>query len=91
LVEKPPRGSSATCWNNAGLFVFTPLIFQYAGRLAPSARGEYELPQAIATMITDGHLVRALPVRGFWSDLGTPQDLSAAEDAFPVPLPRTPR
>ena len=82
LIEKPPRGASQTRWNNAGVFVFTPLIFAYAARVPPSARGEYELPQAIAAMISDGRAVRACAVRGFWSDLGTPEDLAAAEGAL---------
>jgi dTDP-glucose pyrophosphorylase len=82
LVEKPPRGASRTRWNNAGIFVFTRAIVEYAERLRPSARGEYELPQAIAAMIADGLAVRAYPVRGFWSDLGTPDDLAAAERVF---------
>jgi NDP-sugar pyrophosphorylase family protein len=82
LVEKPPRGSSPTPWNNAGIFVLRPLIFEYAGRLGPSARGEYELPQAIAAMIGDGRDVRAYPLRGFWSDLGRPEDLAVAERAL---------
>lgn len=82
LVEKPPRGSARTRWNNAGIFVFTPLIFPYAEHLRPSPRGEYELPQAIAAMIADNRVVRAHPVRGFWSDLGTPEDLVAAEQTF---------
>ena len=82
LVEKPPRGSSQTRWNNAGLFILTPLVLAYAERLPSSSRGEYELPQALSAMIDDGCLVRALPVRGFWSDLGTPEDLAAAERAF---------
>ncbi len=82
LVEKPPRGTSQTGWNNAGLFIFTPLVLAYAERLPPSSRGEYELPQALSAMIDDGCLVRALPVGGFWSDLGTPEDLAAAERAF---------
>jgi dTDP-glucose pyrophosphorylase len=82
LVEKPPRGTSQTRWNNAGIFMFTPLIFSYAERLRPSPRGEYELPQALAAMIADGRIVRAHPVRGFWSDLGTPEDLASAERAF---------
>jgi len=86
LVEKPPRGTSTTPWNNAGIFVFSPTIFPYVDRLAPSARGEYELPQAIAAMLADGRVVRAVPVRGFWSDLGTPDDLAAAQDRF---VPRT--
>jgi dTDP-glucose pyrophosphorylase len=79
LVEKPPRGTVRTRWNNAGIFMFTSLIFDYAARLSPSERGEYELPQAIAAMIADGRKVLAHPVTGFWSDLGTPEDLAVAE------------
>lgn len=82
LVEKPPRGTAQTRWNNAGIFVFTDLIFSYAERLQPSERGEYELPQAVAAMIADGRNVRAHPIAGFWSDLGTPEDLAAAEEAL---------
>jgi NDP-sugar pyrophosphorylase family protein len=82
LVEKPPRGTSRTRWNNAGVFVLTARIFPYIERLQPSARGEYELPQAIAAMLADGGVVRALPLRGFWSDLGTPEDLANAEQRY---------
>jgi NDP-sugar pyrophosphorylase family protein len=82
LVEKPPRGTSQTPWNNAGIFVLTPVVFDYADRLRPSPRGEYELPQALAAMIADGRHVRAHPIQGFWSDLGTPADLAAAESAL---------
>jgi len=33
-------------------------------------------------MVADGLAVRACPVCGYWSDLGTPEDLAAAERAF---------
>jgi dTDP-glucose pyrophosphorylase len=82
IEEKPPRGSSRTGWNNAGVLMLTLLALDYARRLDPSARGEYELPQAIAHMVRDGHVVRAVPVRGPWSDVGTPDDLAAAQDLF---------
>jgi NDP-sugar pyrophosphorylase family protein len=82
LEEKPPRGTATTRWNNAGIFVFSPLIWRYASTLPASSRGEYELPQAIARMVDDGCDVRALPIRGFWSDVGTPEDLAHAERAF---------
>jgi UDP-N-acetylglucosamine diphosphorylase / glucose-1-phosphate thymidylyltransferase / UDP-N-acetylgalactosamine diphosphorylase / glucosamine-1-phosphate N-acetyltransferase / galactosamine-1-phosphate N-acetyltransferase len=82
LVEKPPRGTSHTPWNNAGVCVLTSRVFGYLERLPPSERGEYELPQAIAAMLADGCVVRALPLCGFWSDLGTPEDLAAAEHAY---------
>jgi dTDP-glucose pyrophosphorylase len=82
LIEKPPRGTSKTPWNNDGVFVFTPSIFDFAEGLQASARGEYELTQAVAAMIADGLSVRAHPLRGFWSALGTPEDLAAAEAAL---------
>lgn len=83
--EKPPRGTSTTGWNNAGIMAFAPIALDYARRLEPSARGEYELPQAIAQMVRDGRDVRALPVRGPWSDVGTPEDLAAAQAVFAEP------
>jgi dTDP-glucose pyrophosphorylase len=76
IVEKPPPGTSRTRWNNAGVFLFSPLLFEYTGKLRPSSRGEYELTQAIADMIADGRELRALPLRGFWGDIGTPEDLA---------------
>src|SRR5262245_13948584 len=82
IEEKPPRGRSRTGWNNAGVLMLTHLAVDYARRLAPSARGEYELPQAIAEMLRDGRAVRAVPVRGPWSDVGTPDDLAAAQILF---------
>lgn len=84
LEEKPPRGTATTRWNNAGIFVFNPIIWQYAAELQASSRGEYELPQAIARMVQDGCDVRASPIRGFWSDVGTPEDLADAERTFGV-------
>ena len=85
LVEKPPVGTSTTPWNNAGLFVLSPAILAYAERTVASPRGEHELPQAIGAMIGDGRVVRAYALQGFWSDVGTPDDLAAAERSFPGP------
>ncbi len=82
LVEKPARGTSTTQWNNAGVLMLSGMAFDYARRVGPSARGEYELPQAIAQMVRDGCDVRAVPVRGPWSDVGTAADLAAAQALF---------
>ena len=82
LVEKPARGTSTTQWNNAGLFAASPLIFEYLEKLQPSLRGELELPEAISMMIANGREVRAVDVRGFWSDVGTPEDLESARKLF---------
>lgn len=78
IVEKPARGSSTTNWNNAGLAVLGASAWDYIDRLTPSPRGEYELPQAVASMVEAGMRVRAVPVEGQWFDVGTPKDLERA-------------
>jgi len=82
VEEKPRRGRSTTRWNNAGIHVLTAAILPYARRLRRSTRGEFELPDAITHMIEAGLPVRAEPVRGFWSDVGTPADLERANDVL---------
>ncbi len=82
LDEKPAPGTAKTEWNNAGLFATSQIIFEYLARLEPSARGELEIPAAIAQMIADGRIVRAVDMRGFWSDVGTPEDVEAARAWF---------
>jgi NDP-sugar pyrophosphorylase family protein len=82
LEEKPPRGTATTRWNNAGVLALSPSIFDFARRLRPSPRGEYELPAAVAAMVAEGRTVRALPIRGFWSDVGTRDDLEEARRRF---------
>ena len=82
IVEKPPQGESKTEWNNSGLFAARLMIFEYAIRLVPSPRGELELPIAFDAMIADGRDVRAIDMRGFWSDVGTPEDLEIARKRF---------
>jgi NDP-sugar pyrophosphorylase family protein len=83
IVEKPAPGTSTTHWNNAGLFAATNGFLDYVRRLEPSPRGELELPAAIAAMVTDGRAVRAVELRGFWSDIGTPEDLALARKSYP--------
>ena len=82
LDEKPAAGTAKTEWNNAGLFATGQIIFDYLARLSPSSRGELELPGAISQMIADGRVVRAVDMRGFWSDVGTPEDVAAARARF---------
>ncbi len=77
IQEKPPKGTATTHWNNAGLFIFDPLLFEYTAKIVPSARGEYELPDAITAMINDGYATKGIPLEGTWRDVGTPEDYAA--------------
>jgi dTDP-glucose pyrophosphorylase len=78
IVEKPAPGTAESNWVNAGIFVTTPSLFDYTKKLAPSERGEYEIPDAIRMMIADGRTVRAFKLSATWRDVGTPEDLAAA-------------
>jgi NDP-sugar pyrophosphorylase family protein len=80
IVEKPPPGTAQTHWNNAGIAVFRSVVFAYASAVKRSPRGEYEIPDAISAMVAAGLAIFALPLRGFWSDVGTPEDLKRAEE-----------
>lgn len=80
IVEKPPKGEVSSHWNSAGIFVFQPAIFKYLERLQPSPRGEYELPDAINAMITDGLPVYPYYLEGAWRDVGTVEDIAIAEE-----------
>ena len=79
IIEKPPKGQVPSNWNSAGIFVFQNIIFDYLERLSPSARGEYELPDAVNSMISDGLQVYPSYLEGQWLDVGTVQAVAVAE------------
>jgi UDP-N-acetylglucosamine diphosphorylase / glucose-1-phosphate thymidylyltransferase / UDP-N-acetylgalactosamine diphosphorylase / glucosamine-1-phosphate N-acetyltransferase / galactosamine-1-phosphate N-acetyltransferase len=80
IIEKPPKGQSTTKWNNRGIFVFQPEIFDEVHSLEMSPRGEYELPQAIGKMVDRGVPVGGMPVTGFNSDIGTIEEFHEYEN-----------
>ncbi len=82
IVEKPPPGTSATRWNNAGFGVLGPEIWPAIEALRPSGRGEYEFTDAIAALVEAGERVVAVPVEGPWFDVGTSSDLERARAEF---------
>jgi dTDP-glucose pyrophosphorylase len=80
VVEKPPPGAASTHWNLAGVSVYSSAIWTALANLKPSARGEYELTDAIGSLIATGEEVRASEFTGFWSDIGTPEALQEVEE-----------
>ena len=75
IVEKPPKGTAATNYNNAGVFVLPPQILDLTKTVPLSPRGERELPDAIQRLLTDGAFVGALPIEGCWSDVARPGEV----------------
>ena len=84
IDEKPPKGTATTHWNNAGLFYFTPNIFEFTNTLIPSRRGELELPDALTAMINSGQCVRSYQLTGSWRDVGTLKDYEEINLEFEV-------
>ena len=79
VIEKPPKGQIPSHWNSAGILVFKPVVFDYLARLEPSARGEYELPDAVNAMLADGLSVYPSYLEGDWMDVGTVEAIAVAE------------
>ncbi len=79
IVEKPPRGSSTTHWNSAGLYAFRPEVFGFLARIGRSPRGEYELTTAVEDMLAARRRLLLYAVQGPWLDVGRPEDLEAVQ------------
>jgi glucose-1-phosphate thymidylyltransferase len=69
LVEKPKVPESTLAM--AGMYFFGPEIWTVLPDLQPSARGEYEITDAIQMLIDRGHHVIAGVYEGTWFDTGT--------------------
>lgn len=73
LVEKPKNPPSNLAV--AGVYCFSNKILGILEDLAPSARGEYEITDAIQGLIERGGPVVGQRVHGWWKDTGKPFDL----------------
>ena len=77
LREKQDATGIETHWYNAGLYAFRPSIFPFIDKLEKSARGEYELTDAIRAMAQAGLKIKAVEIKGSWADVRDPEILQA--------------
>ena len=76
IVEKPSPEAAAGQPINAGLYVFSPEIFEAIKRTEASPRGEEEITDSIRMLIEDGKRVAAAEISNEdWLDVGRPWDL----------------
>ena len=75
-TEKPPASMA-----NAGLYLFTPDIFDAISRTVRSPRGEYEITDSLKLLIDSGHDVYYQEIRS-WLDLSYPWDLLSANESL---------
>ncbi len=91
LVEKPSheqleqlRGegwlkADQPVWYNAGIYIFKPSLFEFTAKLEKSARGEYELTDAVSGLLAAGHKMAGLEIEGRWVDVRDPATLARLE------------
>ena len=75
-VENPPSDTA-----NAGLYLFTPDIFDTISQTSKSTRGEYEITDSLQLMIDQGGYISYQEI-SYWLDLSYPWDLLPANEAL---------
>lgn len=73
LWEKPAHPVSDLAIT--GTYFFTPAIHEAVRNIEPSARGEWEITDALQWLVTEGAEIRAVEHTGYWCDTGRIEDL----------------
>ena len=76
LIEKPKDPPSDLAVT--GIYFFTPAIYDHIRNLKPSWRNEYEITEAIQSLINSGGKVGYEIVDTWWKDTGTVEDVLIA-------------
>jgi len=73
IIEKPKTHISN--FAVIGVYFLTPSIFEIIEKLKPSWRNEFEITEALQSLMNNGFTVSFDYVSGWWKDTGTPEDI----------------
>jgi len=77
IIEKPKEFVGDII--NAGLYKFTPEVFEKVSLIKKSPRGEYEITDAISMLAKDKK-VKIRQIKDYWIDFGSPGDVEKLEN-----------
>jgi NDP-sugar pyrophosphorylase family protein len=72
IIEKPTEFVGDLI--NAGLYKFTPEVFEKISEIKKSPRGEYEITDVI-TLLSEAKRVKIKKIKDYWHDFGNPDDI----------------
>lgn len=76
IIEKPsPDILPAEPYTNAGLYIFSPQIFEAIAQTPKSLRGEIEITSSLQILVDQGDSIKIFKIEDFWLDLGKPWDV----------------
>src|SRR6056297_454509 len=78
VMEKPDDPPSNLVMT--GFYTFTPAIFHACHLVQPSARGEFELSDAVDLLTQSGRTIDAIRMDGWRMDIGYPDDRERATE-----------
>ncbi|GGN98540.1 MULTISPECIES: nucleotidyltransferase family protein [Haloarcula] len=81
LVEKPDDPPSTLV--TRGFYAFDDAIGPAIDEVAPSARGEYELADAVDRLVRTGHRVETVELEGWCRNVNDPEDRAAVTERLP--------
>lgn len=92
IIEKPgtrtDRGSDSTRWVGMNCWTVSPALVDVCERVPLSARGEYELPEAVALAVHEGMYVQAHPMYASVLDLSQRSDIHSVAERLTAIEPR---
>ncbi len=77
IIEKPKEFVGNLI--NAGLYKFTPDVFEKLSQITKSSRGEYEVTDVVSLLAKDKK-VKIKKIKDFWKDFGNPDDVAKVSE-----------